>query len=233
MPTPRRLFHSTNLDCDIEVSLTNDQLNHIRTVLRLKNGDMVSLFNDTNGEWQARLKGDKAIIEEKLYDPIVSKPMILAFVPIKPHLLQFVIEKSCELGVTEFRMIHSSRCNIPKINAQKFLKYAIAAIQQSGRFTMPTFHDGFLKSRTFFKEIKDDPNCQWYAAIEHLNVSGKPIEEQNNKTKGLIVGPEGGWDDEEMCLLKQNTIPLSLGKFILRAETAVIVGLDRIRDQSF
>ncbi|CAO4834012.1 MAG: Ribosomal RNA small subunit methyltransferase E [Holosporales bacterium] len=204
-----------------------EQSHYCMHVLRLNVGDKIQLFNAVQGGYEAVIKNihKKGIVVD---DGVLIKALqhfkkcALAFSPIKQDRLNFMIEKATELGVSDFYPILCDYTQVHKINADRLLKIAIEAAEQSERMDIPTIHQ-MMKLRDFLQHAQD-LKLTFAAALERTDyrLTVQSID-------GVIIGPEGGFSMTEKNLLVAQCVPISLGDTILRAETAAIVGIDRIR----
>lgn len=220
-----RLYTSKNIT--FPYTLDSEQSHYCVHVLRLNVGDKVQLFNASQGEYKAIIKNmnKKSLLLDDgvlIKTPTALKRCALAFSPIKQDRLNFMIEKATELGVTDFYPLIFEHTQIHKINTGRLLKIAIEAAEQSERLDIPTIHP-CMKLRDFIHYSKET-TLTFAAALERTDYPSK-----NQQIDGVIIGPEGGFSEAEKKLLIDQYIPLSLGSTILRAETAAIVGIDRIR----
>ena len=215
-----------NFEKDKHVTLSKEHHHYVVNVMRLKDNDEIIIFNQKNGEFLCKFiySKESIVIPTKClrkYEKNI-KSIYLAFSPIKSHLTNFIIEKATELGVNYIQPIITERTQIRNINIEKLTKIAIEASEQSERIDIPIINKAITFDK-FIKSINNDIN--WFSALERSDsISIKDVTFENNNS-GLIVGPEGGFSDEEKDLLKQFTKPTSLGKNILRTETAIIAGL--------
>lgn len=199
-------------------------INRISKVLRLKEGDEIALFNREREEWLARISAIKK--REISFDLLSSievvennTDIVLAFSPIKPERMRFLLEKCTEIGVTKFIPVIFDRTIIRKVNQEKLEHYIIAASEQSGRVIVPeiakeTSLSEFLKSESNYQIIFCNEK-EGDFLINKVTIKEKQI---------VVIGPEGGFTDQEREMLESqaNVKSVSLGKNILRAETASI-----------
>jgi 16S rRNA (uracil1498-N3)-methyltransferase len=161
--------------------------------------------------------------------PALLSPLLhLAFPILRPERIQFLIEKAAELGVTDFHPISMQHSQKTTAQAEKYKDYAQNAVQQSERFTLPTFH-GLLPFKEFMKNTHDF-TC--VVAVEReinvpLSSTLSIFDNHLEKPSLILIGPEGGFSKEEKLMLLSNDAwhKVSLGPFILRAETAALVML--------
>ena len=222
----QRLYTQNSLAINEIVSLKNDQSHYILHVLRLNIGGKIHLFDSLNGEFLADLisstKKEACFqIREKIQDYKPLKKLKLVFAPLKQDRLNIMIEKATELGATCFQPICTQYSQVRKVNTERLQKIAIEACEQSERQDIPIFYD-LINIDQYLSDNEDNVAF----CCERLNT-----DHENDFTKydTIIIGPEGGFSPQEKVRLSDNVAPMSLGKTILRAETAAIVALDRMR----
>lgn len=224
-----RLYVPDDLREGAVINLSSDHAHYLMHVMRKVTGDAVRIFNGRNGEFVAVLS-PKSKKTTELIDLKRSKnqknaaiKIHLYFAPIKKDRLAMMIEKSVELGITDFHPIITDRTENRKYNEDKVMRYIIEAAEQCERMDMPTLHKGVSLHQ-----------CQFinptFAAIERRNDIAAFKPQQNNQDIGLAIGPEGGWTADEIQLLitHKNVTPVHLGDLILRAETAAFFMISQI-----
>lgn len=208
------------------------EVRHIRKVLRLGKGDQIIVFDGEGKEYEGRIIEEGptsvSIKVENLFSikDDTFPEVTLAQSLLKGEKMDYLIQKATELGVTRIIPFLSSR-SIPLLERSKKLerhrrwqKIAIEASKQCGR--------GFIP--------KIEPLCDFlemlsFAATESLRLflyerEGRSLKEVLKEAKThriifFIVGPEGGWKEKEVEEAKGfEFVPVSLGRRILRAETA-------------
>ena len=218
-----RLFFPKSLSLNLTDKLDKSQSHYVSKVMRVKENEVFSLFNNS-GEWEAKILNiSKSIVEfnvtKQLRQKENNKELWLAFSPIKSNYFNFMIQKATELGVTKFIPIIFDRTVVRKINTDRLKKIVIEASEQSNRLNIPKIEDvqnlkSFLNSNSMDLIFTD------------LNSKNKKI----NKTKliekaiCLIIGPEGDFSEAERkeILSFKNVQSLKINNNILRSETAVI-----------
>ena len=224
-----RLFFSNTLSADTTDRLDKSQSHYLAKVMRIKESEVFSIFNQ-NGEWEAKvLKISKGIVEFKTVKQLrkkeSSKELWLAFSPIKSNYQNFMIQKATELGVTKFLPIIFDRTVVRKINNERLEKIVIEASEQSNRLNVPEIEKSqnlknFLNSNSMdliFTDLNSDNK-----KIEKSKLTDKPI--------CIIIGPEGDFSEaerEEILSLK-GVQSLKINENILRSETAVISAISII-----
>ena len=224
-----RLFFSAALSTDMTNKLDKSQSHYLSKVMRVKENEVFSLFNN-NGEWEAKvLSVSKNIIEFKITKQIRQKESIkelwLAFSPIKSNYQNFMIQKATELGVTKFLPIIFDRTVVRKINKERLDKIVIEASEQSNRINLPTIEESqnlnnFLKTNSMnliFTDLNSNNN-----KIDKSKLTDKPI--------CIIIGPEGDFSEAEReeILSFSGVQAIKINENILRSETAVISAISII-----
>ena len=224
-----RLFFSKTLSADTTDRLDKPQSHYLVKVMRIKESEVFSIFNQ-NGEWEAKvLKISKGTVEFKTVKQLrkkeSSKELWLAFSPIKSNYQNFMIQKATELGVTKFLPIIFDRTVVRKINNERLEKIVIEASEQSNRLNVPEIEKAqdlknFLNSNSMdliFTDLNSDNK-----KIDKLKLTDKPI--------CIIIGPEGDFSEaeREQILSFKGVQPLKINENILRSETAVISAISII-----
>jgi 16S rRNA (uracil1498-N3)-methyltransferase len=221
-----RLFVTPTLNEGAEVAATPQQAHYLAHVMRRAVGDAVVLFNGADGEWQARiaaLRGDRAafVVQHQRRPQSPGVDIWLAFAPLKRDATDLLVQKATELGAAELLPVATARTNAARINPQRLTAIAIEAAEQSERLTVPRIRDltdlpGLLR---------DWPDGR--RLVVAMERQPAPRAGFASGPSGLLVGPEGGFTERELDVLRSRpfVVPASLGPLILRAETAAIVGL--------
>ena len=226
MASKARLFYSKKLKNGLISKLSETQSHYIKNVMRLKPGDKISLFNSSNGEWDAIINnhGDD-LTEFKVQKLSRQKEdeinLWLAFSPIKKIPQDMIFQKTTELGIKKFFPILCDRSVVREINIERAEKIVTEACEQSNRISVPEILQmqdlkNFLinfpdNGKIFFCDI----NCK-FTKLTNVLSKKDPI--------CILIGPEGDFSEKERQLINDHnkTISFSLAKNILRAETAAI-----------
>jgi len=223
-----RLFYSKSLSLNLIDKLDKSQSHYVSKVMRIKENEVFSLFNNS-GEWEAKILNiTKSIVEfnvtKQLRQKENTKELWLAFSPIKSNYLNFMIQKATELGVTKFLPVIFERTIVRKINKEKLEKVIIEAAEQSNRITVPSIEDP--------QKLKSFLNNDMDLIFTDLNTTNTKIDIKKLTTKPtcVIIGPEGDFSEEEREeILRFNDVqPIKINENILRSETAVISALSII-----
>ena len=217
-----RLFYKENLSDNLNSNLDKSQSHYISKVMRIKEGESFSLFNDS-GEWEAKINEIKKgivnfIIVKKLKNSENNSEIWLAFTPIKLNYLNFMIQKATELGVTKFIPILSERTMVRDLNSERLNKVIIEASEQSNRIKLPKL-EKLVKFKDFIKLYKDTD-----IVFGDLNSTNDQIKINKDSPVCILIGPEGDFSENERkeILDLKNVKSLKINKNILRTETAAI-----------
>lgn len=224
-----RFFVSQNLLSAEEVVIRDGDLYHqLRNVFRFTVGGQVILLDNTGYEYLAFIssfgKGDVSfsIASKRMGKNIPEKEIYLFCSIVKKDKFEWVLEKGTELGVSHFIPLLSDRSEKKDINEERALKILKEASEQSERSVMPNLEPISSLEDALSREISKicfDPKGQKFVPEAVHTIS----------TLGVFIGPEGGWTEREIFLFKKHKVPIySLGKGILKTETAVVSSLSLI-----
>lgn len=226
-----RLYINAPLRHDSAVDIGKDQAHYLRNVLRMGGGDHVRIFNGRDGEWlceiselskkAGRLKSSELLREQTAAPENVH----LLFPPLKKARQDFLIEKAVELGVTHLHPCLSEFTQVRNINEDRINAQITEAVEQCERLDIPT-----LKSLRPLRDIIANwpKDTQLLACIERA-AAQNIMSAYKNGPIAIIIGPEGGWSEEEKLYLQDRAVPVGLGDNILRAETAALAALSVIK----
>jgi 16S rRNA (uracil1498-N3)-methyltransferase len=226
-----RLFVDTALESGMTVTLERDQSNYLGNVLRLKDGDSIFVFNGRDGEWLASITGRKRLdrleIESRTRPQDRLPDLAYVFAPLKHARLDYMVQKAVEMGVSSLQPVLTRFTQVARVNGERMRANVIEAAEQCGilgiaEVAEPVAFDRFLTHRK--------PERLLVFCDEAADVANPLSVLEGNKATGgidVLIGPEGGFAEEERAaLLRQpNTLRLSLGPRILRADTAGVAAL--------
>jgi len=225
--TLTRIYLDGELSAGARFELPRDQAHYLTNVLRLGTGDELRVFNGRDGEWKARVSDvsrKKCVIymAELLRAPKPSPDIWLCFAPLRKHRNGFILEKGTELGAAVFQPVVTARTQHAKLRLDKMNAQIIEAAEQTERLDLPE-----LKETVDLAKMLDCwPKDRTLIFADEAG-DAKPALDVLSKLKGpaaLLVGPEGGFTDEERALLRDHKFvtPVTLGPRILRADTAAL-----------
>ena len=228
-------FVDKNNISDKNVIIEGKDYNHIKNVLRMHPGEEISVGNnEDDNEYRCIIESFeedrvicKLIFVKKADVELPSKVYLYQCLP-KADKMELIIQKCVELGVTEIIPVASKRCVVKLDNKKasskisRWQSIAEAAGKQSKRAIVPLI--GQVKS---FKEAINDANKADikiipYEMSEGMDETKKIFSSiKPGQSVAIFIGPEGGFDETEIeYATEAGVTPISLGKRILRTETA-------------
>ena len=149
---------------------------------------------------------------------------VLAWSLLKKDNNDFVIQKCTEVGISRFVPLVTDRTEKQGFIVERAERIAIEASEQCGRGDIPDVQEP-ISLEEFVNEFRHS-HVLYFA---HLDNEQPKLGIGSDKPLGVIIGPEGGWTDEEIVFLQERgVLPLSLGTFVLRAETAAVIAASKI-----
>ena len=233
----RHLTTSENLLADT-CAIGREEARHVQTVLRVKPDDHIQLF-DGQGRTRevAVVAADKQGLTLTAVAPVVEHPRAACRLTLfacvsKGKRMDWTVEKAVELGVSEIVPVISDRTIVrvgaddADAKADRWLRVAEEAARQCGTAWVPSVRAPvtFDTSLARVREAAPVFVAALSSAARPLRdaVAVHPVPEQ----AGWFVGPEGDFTPEELeALLRAGAVPVSLGRNVLRAETACLYGL--------
>jgi len=227
-----RLFVDAALAAGQTVALERSQSNYLGNVLRLSAGDTVLAFNGRDGEWQASVLGRKR--PDGLTIVALTRPqdrlpdLAYVFAPLKHARLDYMVQKAVEMGVSSLQPVLTRFTQVSRVNGERMRANVVEAAEQCGILSIadvaePVALDRYVSGRdgqrllVFCDEAADAANP--LQALQGGPTGSNGID--------VLIGPEGGFAEEERTLLlrQPRTLRLSLGPRILRADTAGVAAL--------
>ncbi len=229
--TSQRVFVDALLSAGAGVACTPEQVNYLVNVLRMKAGASLLVFNGRDGEWRAVLEpvSKKSVllrIEAQTRAQSAGPDVEYLFAPLKHARLDYMVQKATEMGVKRLRPVLTRRTIAERVNLERMRANVIEAAEQCGILRLPevvepqklgVVLDAWNAARTLIF-------CDERAEIANPVVA---LREVAAGSIGVLIGPEGGFADEERDLIrgKPFTRTISLGPRILRADTAAVAAL--------
>ncbi len=223
------LFFSNFSESDIEILVNENDSRHITKSYRRNIGDILNFTNGNGLLAKCKIieKGKKIKVKiVKLSKKKPSKVFIhIAISPLKnPSRFEWLVEKATEIGIKEITPIITKYSEKKKVNHERLERITISSLKQSNHLFKPKINN----TEKFSDFIKNNSDQKIMANLKTKNILKK--ESINSNKICLIIGPEGGFSEDEIQLAKDNEITeISFGKNRLRSETAAIYGLSILR----
>jgi 16S rRNA (uracil1498-N3)-methyltransferase len=231
-----RLFVDTALAQAETIALERDQSNYLGNVLRLAAGDTILVFNGRDGEWQASIAGRKRPDSLTILAPTRPQDRLpdlaYVFAPLKHARLDYMVQKAVEMGAASLQPVLTRFTQVSRVNGERMRANVIEAAEQCGILSLatvaePVTLDRYLNGRNgkrllvFCDEAAETENPVVALQGEFAAAGGIDI----------LIGPEGGFAEEERAVLlrQKRTLRLSLGPRILRADTAAVAALGLVQ----
>ena len=229
-----RLYVEKKLSANMLIYIKNKQHHFLKNVLRIKIQDNILIFDGLTGEWLSKvisINRDNVVLQvlKKTREIKSETDLWLIFAPIKLFRMNITIQKATELGISRFIPCITQNTNQPKINIRNLKMNIIEASEQSERLSLPLI-DNPTKLETLVENFPKD-RCLIFCNENHENLP-MIYEALSNKISqykkwAVIIGPEGGFSDEEIEKITSlpSTISVSLGGRILRSDTATTAAI--------
>ena len=219
------------------VRITGALLHHLRESLRLQPGERLTVTDERGIRYSAEiLEVTSGALVARILDtmsapPSTSPSIVLALSLLKGEKMDWVIQKSTELGVRRLAPIlanHSVvRPRADRIEHQRarWQRIALEAAQQSERWSVPSIDEPMTVTQMLSASTTAASKILLAERSGGLSLTNVPLHGTDGDV-WLLIGPEGGWEEEEVRqMLEQGCVAVSLGPRILRAETAAIAAV--------
>jgi 16S rRNA (uracil1498-N3)-methyltransferase len=197
---------------------------YLCSVMRMKPGDPVKLFDDVTGEWLgvATEVGRRDLmldVTEKLRDREPVPDLWLCTAPLKKGRVDWLAEKACELGVDRLVPVVTSRTIVDKVKLDRLRAHMIEAAEQCARTALPSLAEAIKLPAL----LRDWPAERVLFFADETG--GAPAFDAMRAHPGpaaILIGPEGGFDEAERAAIRAlpQAVGIGLGPRILRADTA-------------
>src|SRR6266436_6272810 len=227
-----RLFVDAPLNPGERIALEKNQSNYLGNVLRLSAGESILVFNGRDGEWQARIAGRKR--PDSLEILTRTRPqdrlpdIAYVFAPLKHARLDYMVQKAVEMGASRLQPVLTRFTQVARVNGERMRANVVEAAEQCGILSLAAVAEPVALDRYL---IQRDGQRLLVFCDEAADISNpsKALQSGQTVTDGIdvLIGPEGGFAEQERALLlrQPQTLRLSLGPRILRADTAAVAAL--------
>lgn len=227
----RRFFVECSLNAGTHHELDRARSNYLLNVLRLRAGDGILVFNGYDGEWNATVeptgrKSAALAVTELVRPQTQASDLLFLFAPPKQARLDYLIQKTVEMGAGTLQPVRTQFTQDSSLKSEKLRSYMIEAAEQCGVLALPELRE--IVSLSDAVQTLDSKHhlifCDENARLGDPVADLRPLVD---KPIAVLVGPEGGFSEEERAQLaaRAHTVRLSLGPRILRADTAAVAAL--------
>lgn len=225
-----RLYVHQDLALKTELSLNKKQEHYLTHVMRCKAGDDLFLFNGRDGEYRAQIDCLKPQLElyvlEQTQPQEVPCDLWLCAAPIKRGRSDWVAEKACELGASRLIPTITQHVQFRRLPLKRWRAHMIEAAEQCGRTSVPEITEGIALDQLLKSWPKERKLlfCDETGGVPLASIAWKLPK----RPLAVLIGPEGGFSDDERTALQQKAQAVSLGPRVLRADTAAVAALAMI-----
>ena len=227
-----RLFVRCDLGPEAEVPLEADQAHYLFNVMRLGVEAPVTVFNGRDGAWFARVtrtgkNGGALAVRAPGAAQRRPPDLTLLFAPIKKARTDFIVEKATELGCARIQPVFTRYTNSERLRVDKLRAHAIEAAEQCGETHVPEVAEPARLDRL----LRDWDPARRLMFCDEARVARPAAEALAGEERGapwaILIGPEGGFAEEEVAGLRSLPYVLSvtLGPRVLRADTAACAAI--------
>ncbi len=240
MRKTRLFINQSKITINQKIEIRDNDFEYLTKVLRKKITDEIFIFNGIDGEFKSVISAiEKKFLTleiiEKISELQKASNITLAFSLIKNVKIDVIATKATELGVSNFQPIITKRTIVDKVNIERFKANIKEACEQCERNDFPEVFEveklnKFLSNSKISEKILIlcDESGNGLQAKEVLT----KIKLFENQEIVILIGPEGGFAEEEFAKMKElkNLYSISLGPRILRADTAMISALTLVQE---
>ena len=227
-----RLFAKQKLNKELVWQPEEAQVHYLLNVLRLSEGDCIKIFDGQSGEYIGKIcncskKSCSIQILEKTREMEVCPDLWLLFAPVKKDKTDFIIAGATELGVAKIVPTITRYTISEKVKKERYEAQVIEAAEQCRRLDIPLIEE----PKSLEKILQNWPQERILYFMDETgngeNIQTAFQKENSSHKAAVLVGPEGGFSEEELQNLRQKDFAkgVSMGKRILRAETAALSAL--------
>ncbi len=229
--TTQRLYVTSDLGRDIIIPAERSQANYLLNVLRMKNGSRILLFNGRQGEWLGEIAnaGRKAC-DLKILSRTRCQPepcdLVYLFAPLKKGRLDYMVQKAVEMGAGILQPVITRHTQISRLNLERLRANILEAAEQCGILSIPRLVEP-AKLEDLLRSWNTNRSIIYCDEATDKTDGIKMLTQLSGKKLALLIGPEGGFSEEERLQLRalNHVYPMSLGPRILRADTAGVAAL--------
>jgi 16S rRNA (uracil1498-N3)-methyltransferase len=228
--TPR-LYVDAPLGEGAVVPLDRAQAHYLTTVLRLRSGARVLVFNGRDGEWDAAIEAERrtACLHVRTKTRAQTEPGDLhyLFAPLKAARLDYMVQKAVEMGVSLLQPVLTRHGQVARVNTGRMRANCIEATEQCGILNLPEI----TEPEPLLRLLAARETGRYLIFCDEDAEVANPLDALAGVPPGsplaVLIGPEGGFADEERAAVLKlpSIVRLALGPRILRADTAAVAAL--------
>jgi 16S rRNA (uracil1498-N3)-methyltransferase len=224
----QRLFVPDDLAAGAEFEPSPRQSHYLLHVLRLGEGAEILVFNGRDGEWSARIAArTKKTVRLKMVALQRPQPqksgLVYCFAPLKQGRLDYLVQKAVEMGAGVLQPVITQHTQVARPGLERLAANVVEAAEQCGVLAIPELRD----PQKFDRLLAGWETDRRLIFCDEDSSTDNPLpalQEIRDKKLALLVGPEGGFSEDERRMLRAlpfvTAIPL--GPRILRADTAAV-----------
>jgi 16S rRNA (uracil1498-N3)-methyltransferase len=228
----QRLHVDADLTAGGSVELGREQSHYLVNVLRMREGAELLIFNGRDGEWLAKIDGapTKKTVRLVLTGQTRPQPepstLLFAFAPIKAGRLDYLVQKAVEMGAGTLQPVITRHTQLSKVGTARLQANVVEAAEQCGILAIPPVRDA-IGFGALISEWEPDRALIFCDEAAEIDNPCPALEAVTATKLGLLVGPEGGFSEDERRQLRALPFvtPIPLGPRILRADTAAVAAL--------
>lgn len=227
----QRLYVAHDLASGASVEASPEQSHYLSHVLRLGEGAELLLFNGRDGEWLARIevrtkKSVRLAIAEQTRQQPAHPDLVYCFAPLKQGRLDYMVQKAVEMGAGMLQPVITQHTQIAKPGIERLRANVVEAAEQCGILAVPELRE-VQKFDSLLAGWDKERRLVFCDEAAETNNPLAALKEIKERRLGLLVGPEGGFSQDERRQLHALPFvtPIPLGPRILRADTAAVAAL--------
>lgn len=216
-----RFFVQGELYADKTLEISSDQMHHATRVLKIPINGIVKCFNGKFGEWKCEVVNiNKQMVKciQPIEKNISCHGPIIACAIINHVRFFWMLEKATELGVSEIIPVITQYTQYKKFNTDKAMQIIQHASEQCGRLDLPVLHPA-IELCDFFNTTNKK------ILVGDVGDHSSSLEDVIQMDSMFLIGPEGGFSEQDKSIITKKSEFFSLGCNILRSETAVIASI--------
>ena len=236
----QQIFVEQSVKIDDTFMVEGEDARHLLQVLRMRQGEQLRVSTHEGDNYLCQIESaDKGQVTlrvlEKMASTELEKRIYLYQAIPKGDRMETVIEKAVELGVYEIIPVEMKYCVVKlddKKKASRLKRYqsiAEAAAKQSKRSSIPKIHDFMTYAEAVAYARQCDVCIVPYECAEGMEATKRVLTKMADASSiSIMIGPEGGFADEEIEAVREDMDVISLGSRILRTDTAAITTMSMV-----